>query len=156
MRARDQEMHFLLTPEELERVEQKMREAGIVNRSAYFRKMVLDGYVVRLDTADIHKMVSLLRRSSNNLNQIAKKANATSSIYGADIADLQSRQDELWELAKEIVKLGFFISVGGCNKTYRAACEQRPYRGTEPQCQNGLCDESGKDGKRRTRDRLRL
>ena len=101
MRARDQEMHFLLTPEELERVEQKMREAGIVNRSAYFRKMVLDGYVVRLDTADIHKMVSLLRR--NNLNQIAKKANATSSIYGADIADLQSRQDELWELAKEIV-----------------------------------------------------
>lgn len=102
MRARDQEMHFLLTPEELERVEQKMREAGIVNRSAYFRKMVLDGYVVRLDTADIHKMVSLLRRSSNNLNQIAKKANATSSIYGADIADLQAKQDELWELAKEI------------------------------------------------------
>ena len=96
-------MHFLLTPEELERVEQKMREAGIVNRSAYFRKMALDGYVVRLDTSDIHTMVSLLRRSSNNLNQIAKKANATGNIYGADVADLQAKQDELWELAKEIV-----------------------------------------------------
>lgn len=103
MRVRDQDMHFLLSPEELERVEQKMREAGIVNRSAYFRKMALDGYVVRLDTSDIHKMVSLLRRSSNNLNQIAKKANATGSIYGADIADLQAKQDELWELAKEVV-----------------------------------------------------
>ena len=103
MRVRDQEMHFLLSPEELERVEQKMREAGIVNRSAYFRKMALDGYVVRLDTSDIHKMVSLLRRCSNNLNQIAKKANATGSIYGADIADLQAKQDEVWELAKEIV-----------------------------------------------------
>ncbi len=102
MRKRDQEMHFLLTPEELERVDQKMREAGIVNRSAYFRKMALDGYVVRLDTSDIHKMVSLLRRSSNNLNQIAKKANAAGSIYGADIADPQAKQDELWELAKEI------------------------------------------------------
>ena len=102
MRARDQEMHFLLTPEELERVEQKMREAGIVNRSAYFRKMVLDGYVVRLDTADIHKMVSLLRRSSNNLNQIARRANSDGSIYGADIAEIQSQQNEIWELAKEI------------------------------------------------------
>ncbi len=103
MRVRNQEMHFLLTPEELERVEQKMREAGIVNRSAYFRKMALDGYVVQLDTSDIHTMVSLLRRSSNNLNQIAKKANATGNIYGADVADLQAKQDELWELAKEIV-----------------------------------------------------
>ncbi len=103
MRVRDQEMHFKLSSEELERVNQKMQEAGIMNRSAYFRKMALDGYVVRLDTADIHKMVSLLRRSSNNLNQIAKKVNATDSIYGADIADLHAKQDELWELAKEIV-----------------------------------------------------
>ncbi len=102
MRVRDQEMHFVLSTEELERVRQKMREAGIVNRSAYFRKMALDGYVVRLDTSDIHKMVSLLRRNSNNLNQIAKRVNATDSIYGAEIADLQAKQDELWTLAQEI------------------------------------------------------
>ena len=103
MKIRDQEMHFLMTPEELERVDQKMHEAGIVNRSAYFRKMALDGYVVKLDTEDIHEMISLLRRSSNNLNQIAKKANAIGSIYGADISDLQAKQDEIWEMAKEIV-----------------------------------------------------
>ena len=47
-------------------------------------------------------MISLLRHSSNNLNQIAKKANATGTIYGADIADLQVKQDEIWELAREI------------------------------------------------------
>ena len=103
MKIRDQEMHFLMTPEELERVDQKMREAGIINRSAYFRKMALDGYVVRLDTEDIHEMISLLRRCSNNLNQIAKKVNTTGSIYGADIAELQARQEELWEMAKEVV-----------------------------------------------------
>ena len=92
-----------MSPDELERVEQKMREAGIVNRSAYFRKMALDGYVVKLDTEDVHEMVSLLRRCSNNLNQMAKKANTTGSIYGTDIADLQARHDEIWEMAKEIV-----------------------------------------------------
>ena len=54
-------------------------------------------------TSDIHEMTSLLRRCSNNLNQIAKKANATGSIYGADIAELQAKQDEIWEIAKEIL-----------------------------------------------------
>lgn len=48
-------------------------------------------------------MISLLRRSSNNLNQLAKKANATGSVYGADIASMQARQDEIWEAAKEIL-----------------------------------------------------
>ena len=65
--------------------------------------MSLDGYIVKLDTSDIHEMTSLLRRCSNNLNQIAKKANATGSIYGADIAELQAKQDEIWEMAKEIL-----------------------------------------------------
>ena len=71
-------------------------------RSAFIRKMALDGYIIKLDTSDIREMISLLRHSSNNLNQIAKKANSTGTIYGADIADLQVKQDEIWELAREI------------------------------------------------------
>lgn len=102
MKQRNQEIHFLLTKEELSRLKQKMQEAGIVNRSAYIRKMILDGYVVKLDIEDIQEMISLLRRSSNNLNQIARRANSDGSIYGSDIAEIQSLQNEIWELAKEI------------------------------------------------------
>ena len=82
---------------------EKMEEAGVKNRSAYVRKMALDGYVVRLDMTDINELIRLLRSSSNNLNQVAKKANSTGSIYGADIAAMQVRQDEIWETAKEIL-----------------------------------------------------
>ena len=39
----------------------------------------------------------------NNLNQIAKKANSGDGIYGADITDMQAKQDEIWEAAKEIL-----------------------------------------------------
>ena len=67
------------TPEEVERIEQKMQEVGI------------------------RELVSLLRRCSNNLNQYAKKANETGSIYAEDIADLQKQQTELWEAMKEIL-----------------------------------------------------
>ena len=63
----------------------------------------LDGYIVKLDTSDISQMISLLRNATNNLNQVAKKANSTGSIYSADIADMQVKQDEIWETAKEIL-----------------------------------------------------
>ena len=103
MKIRNREIHVLFTPEELAALHRKMEEIGVKNRSAFIRKMSLDGYVVHLDTSDIQEMIRLLRQSSNNLNQVAKKANASGSIYGADIADMQARQDEIWETAKEIL-----------------------------------------------------
>lgn len=103
MRERNQEIHVLLLPEEMERIEQKMAELGIINRSAYVRKMALDGYCINLDLSDMKEMVSLLRRCSNNLNQYAKRANESGSIYAEDIQDLQVRQSEIWEIAKEML-----------------------------------------------------
>ena len=103
MRERNQEIHVLLLPEEIERIKQKMAELGIINRSAYVRKMALDGYCINLDLTDMKEMVSLLRRCSNNLNQYAKRANESGSIYAEDIQDLQVRQGEIWEIAKEML-----------------------------------------------------
>ena len=103
MRERNQEIHVLLLPEEMERIKQKMAELGIINRSAYVRKMALDGYCINLDLTDMKEMVSLLRRCSNNLNQYAKRANETGSIFAGDIRDLQVRQSEIWEIAKEML-----------------------------------------------------
>ena len=103
MRERNQEIHVLLLPEEMERIKQKMAELGIITRSAYVRKMALDGYCINLDLSDMKEMVSLLRRCSNNLNQYAKRANESGSIYAEDIQDLQVRQSEIWEIAKEML-----------------------------------------------------
>jgi len=92
-----------VTPEELDRIREKMSEMEIQNRSAYLRKMALYGYCVNMDYSDIKEMVSLLRRCNNNLNQYTKKANETGSIYEEDLQDLKSRLDEIWESAKEIM-----------------------------------------------------
>lgn len=102
MKERNQELRALFTPEEVEHLKERMAEAGVKNRSAFIRKMALDGYIIKLDTSDIRQMISLLRHSSNNLNQIARRVNSTNSVYGADIADMQAKQDEIWELAREI------------------------------------------------------
>ena len=53
--------------------------------------------------AQLRDMVSLLRRSDNNLNQIAKRMNETSRIYAADNECLLENQEKLWSAAKEIL-----------------------------------------------------
>jgi len=80
-----------------------MAESGISNRGAYIRKMILDGYVVRVDFSDVRELVRLLRNATNNLNQVAKRANETRSIYAADIADLQDNYEKLWQSAEGIM-----------------------------------------------------
>ena len=48
-RKREVQVNFRVSPQELERIEQKMAQLGTSNREAYLRKMALDGYVVRLE-----------------------------------------------------------------------------------------------------------
>ena len=103
MKIRNREVHILLRPDELDRIYGKMEEAGIRNRSAYFRKMALDGIVVKLDLPELRELTSLLRRSSNNINQIAKRANTTGSFFEEEINDMKEKQEEIWELTKKIL-----------------------------------------------------
>ena len=101
--ARTYDLHVLFSQEELNTIHRRMAESGVKNRSAYIRKMALDGYCVNLDLTDVKELVSLLRRCSNNLNQYAKKANQTGSIYAEDIRDLQARFDEFWGIGRELL-----------------------------------------------------
>ena len=103
MAKRDQEVHVLASNEEVEQIHQKMDELGIRSMGAYLRKMALDGYCINLDLQDVKALVSLLRICSNNLNQYAKRANETGSIYEADINALQVRLEEIWTDKKEVL-----------------------------------------------------
>ena len=103
MEKRNQDVHFLASKEEVELIRQKMDELGIHSMGTYLRKMALDGYCINLDLQDVKALVSLLRICSNNLNQYAKRANETGSIYEADINDLQVRLEEIWTDMKEVL-----------------------------------------------------
>ena len=102
MREKDQMLHFRVSQAELDIIRQKMQEVGVRNMGAYLRKMAMDGYCIRLDLGDLKKVVSLMRYASNNLNQYARKANETGSVYLEDIQDLKKRFDLMWEELKGI------------------------------------------------------
>ena len=102
-RKRDIMLRFRVTPEERELIEERMAQLGTTNMAAYLRKIAIDGYVLKLDLPELKEMVSLLRRSNNNLNQIAKRVNETGRIYDADIGCLLGNQEQLWAAANEIL-----------------------------------------------------
>lgn len=89
-------VEFVMSEQEAELVKEHMAELGITNLSAYLRKMAVDGYIIHLDMGDIQEMIRLLRICSNNLNQYARRANETGSVYAADVEDLHARLDGLW------------------------------------------------------------
>jgi len=102
-RKRDVPILFRVSPEEKEQIEKRMADWGIVNMAAYLRKMALDGYIVNLDIPELRELVSLMRRSSNNLNQIAKRVNTTSRIYASDMEDMLQKQEQIWEAVNTIL-----------------------------------------------------
>jgi len=100
MREKNIMINTRVSPREYALIKCKMDELGVKNMSAYLRKMAIDGYAVKLDLSDIKELVRLLRYCSNNMNQYAKKANETGSIYKSDIEDLQHRLEEIWQISK--------------------------------------------------------
>ena len=94
---------FWVTEQERDLIEQRMAQIGTTNMSAYLRKIAIDGYVLKLNLPELKEMVSLLRRSSNNLNQIAKRVNETGRVYDAVIDCLLGIQEQLWSAANEIL-----------------------------------------------------
>ncbi len=84
-------------------IEQKMAQLGTTNMAAYLRKMAIDGFVVNLELPELGELVSLLRRSSNNLNQLTRRVHETGRVYDADMDDLRQSQERLWDAAQKIL-----------------------------------------------------
>ena len=85
-----------INDEERAQIQTRMALAGTKNMSAFIRKMALDGRIILLDMDEIKTLVSLLRRTSANVNQIAKRVNATSRVYENDLSEIQNRLGEVW------------------------------------------------------------
>ena len=102
-RKRNVQLHFMVTERERSLIDKKMEQLGTKNMGAYLRKMAIDGYVIHLDLSDIRELVTLLRRTSNSLNQLTKRVHETGNIYGEDIEVLRESYNRLWDTADEIL-----------------------------------------------------
>ena len=102
-RQRDIQLKFRVTPEERALIEAKMDQLGTTNMAAYLRKMSIDGYAVNLEIPELKELVSLLRYSGNNLNQLTRRVHETGRFYDADREDLRQSFDRLWDAVQKVL-----------------------------------------------------
>lgn len=101
-RKRDRHLHVMVTADVLEQIQKRMAEAGITNAGAYMRKMALNGYILHVDLAPVRELVSLRRRCSNNLNQVAVHAH-TYGVYPEEIEGLKQDYSRMWEMVSAVL-----------------------------------------------------
>ena len=89
-----------LNEQELNLIHHKMRQLGTHNFGAYARKMLIDGYIIKVDYTEQKKLAAAVSRAASNINQICRRINSTSHVYEVDVAELKARQTEIWELLK--------------------------------------------------------
>jgi len=87
--------YFKMSPAESELFERNMALTGIKNKSAFIRKMCIDGHVFTFDSPQLNEIGRLLRVTANNANQLAKRVNSGGEAYREDVAEVNSQLAEI-------------------------------------------------------------
>ena len=99
-RKRAVQLIVRVTQDEKDHIYKKMELHGTENFNAYARKMLIDGYVVRVDTAHFQSLAHEVNKIGVNINQLARVANTTGMVTNNDISRVQELVNELWQLLK--------------------------------------------------------
>ena len=93
-------LRLAVTEQEKNIIEHKMKQLGTENFGAYARKMLIDGYIIKVDYTQQKKLAAAVSRVASNINQICRRINSTGHFYADDITELKERQGEIWQLLK--------------------------------------------------------
>ena len=96
-------MGFRVTEEEQAMIYKRMKQTNITSLRVFLLKMAIDGRVIQIDLTSTNENTRLLRNASNSLNQIAKRLHSTGNFYAADITEITSRQEEIWQQNEKIL-----------------------------------------------------
>jgi hypothetical protein len=99
-RTRDVQKKIWLTPQEEKTIQRKMEQIGTQNFGAYARKMLIDGYIIKVDYTEQKKLAATVNKIGVNINNICRRMNSTGRFYQADITELKEGLDKVWQLLK--------------------------------------------------------
>ncbi len=97
-RERTHAMTLRLSDDENRILEAKMKATNQPSKSAAIRQLIVESMLYEIDYRELRNIDTQLARIGNNINQIAKRANETRSIYEEDINELKKELKEIWRL----------------------------------------------------------
>ncbi|NBJ94935.1 plasmid mobilization protein [Parablautia muri] len=103
-RERKNELKIFLSNDEQYILEQKVKISGMKSKSAFLRCLILYGFVYDLDYSDLRDYNATLGKISGNLNQIAKRMNATGNVYKVDVEEVKKVMKQVWDTQLAMLK----------------------------------------------------
>ena len=108
-RFRNNGIYLMLSDEELELLNEKYKSSKCKTLRQFIMKCILEKDIYVLDMDVFREMSTNISRTSNNINQIAKRVNTTSIIYKDDVEDLKSllenQAKDIFSMRKKIYSL---------------------------------------------------
>lgn len=95
---RDKWLKTRISEREKEVIDTKFRNSGMKNVSDFIRAMIFVGVIVKFSDDDRKQLLRDFSAMSNNIDQIARRANTTGKVYPEDIAQIKEGQQKLWQL----------------------------------------------------------
>ena len=99
-RERNRTMTIRATQEEKEFIMAKVKKSGLDNFNLFALTMLIRGEVKNVDLTHYHELAKEVSRIGTNINQVVKFVNANGRIYPQEIAELQERMADIWQLLK--------------------------------------------------------
>ena len=91
-RERQNELKIYLNNDEQYILEQKFKISGMKSKSSFIRHLI-----------HLREYNTILARIGNNLNQIAKRMNATGNVYEADVKEVKELMKQVWQSQKSML-----------------------------------------------------
>ena len=103
MSKRTRRLDVMLSDEENKLLNKRLTENGIYNKSAYVRKMILDGAVVKVNIPEISRLISQLKYIGNNVNQLAAAANSGAPVSETAVNSVKAELEKIWNVVNGIL-----------------------------------------------------
>lgn len=102
-RKRSIQIIVRVTAQERQLIAEKMKQLPTQNLVAYARKMLIDGYIILLDTKEIKSHSAQLQKIGGNINQIARRLNETGNVYADDVAEIKQLLADIWKSERRLL-----------------------------------------------------
>ena len=106
-RTRDKVFSVRLSEDEINAIKTRMKLAGCKNNADFILTCVCSNPINVIDTKPIMSVKTELSRIGNNINQVAKVANISKSIYYNEVLALKRQVDDI----RKIVETAFDFCV---------------------------------------------
>lgn len=112
-RERPIRLTIRVNEQEKECILERMKDTKQKNFSTFARRMLMNGLIITPNWEELKEIHRQLAGVSNNVNQIARIANSTRSIYKSDVDELTHQVGDIRSMMLELIQLMKMVENGG-------------------------------------------